>query len=299
MVSLSACTTEQKPSLPSEIYINQSVSSPADIIQFKGKYVVTELYNNRLAILDSPTDQNPTYFDPTIIGKSFSSPHYLAVTSSNTLLITNGWGNSIVEITDLEGSDWREFRGQAPTFLAPHGICVSDNGEIYVADSLNSRLVRFLDMDGRNWEVFPDNDRKISYGRQLHCENERVWISNSYEDREGLNPGKGGNILLLENFRSGELLSVFERPDTNLTAVLPLDGEILAGLWGSYNQVASVSIATAETSVRFWGLDSGLGTPYSLQLFDHTGEFRYGAAMIGKLDPRPDEQTGGIVFFNL
>ena len=260
--------------------------------------MVTELYNNRLAILDSPTDQNPTYFDPTNIGKSFSSPHYLAVTPSNTLLITNGWGNSIVEVRDLEGNGWREFRGKTPMFSAPHGVCVGNDEKIYVADSLNSRIVRFDDMDGNGWQVFPDIAHKVAYGRQLHCEKGQIWISNSYEDRKELNPGKGGSILLMENFESGEITTKFQKPDSNLTAVLPLENEVLIGLWGAYNQIISAS-TTTKVFIQLWGLDPTLGTPYSLQRFDHTGEFRYGAAMIGKLDPMPDEQTGGIVFFNL
>ena len=53
--------------------------------------------------------------------------------------------------------------------------------------------------------VFPDSHNQIAYIRQLTCKNNQVWISNSYESNEGLNPGTGGNILLLEDFDAGEL----------------------------------------------------------------------------------------------
>lgn len=297
-ITLVACAGDQQPPVPSEVYVNKSVSSPADIVQFNGKYVVSELYNNRLAILDSPADQTPDYFDPSSIGEKFSSPHYLAVTPENTLLISNGWGNSIVEIADLEGNGWRELNGPEPSLLAPHGICIDTNGTIYVADSLRSRLVRFDNIDGDGWQVFADTDNKIAYGRQLHCENDRVWISNSYESNEGLNPGNGGNVLLLEDFDSGLLTTVFEMPDANLTAVMPLNDQFLLGIWGSYSQVAAVN-ERAEPKMQLWGFDPTLGTPYSLQSFTPEARYKYAAAMIGQLDPPPGAQTGGIIFFNL
>jgi hypothetical protein len=295
--TLITCADRQQLAVPSEIYVNKSVSSPADIVQFNGKYVVSELYNNRLAILDDPTDQTPEYFDPATIGKRFSSPHYLAVTPENTLLISNGWGNSIVEINDLNGAGWKEFRGVETEFWAPHGICISKDGKIYVGDSLNSRLVRFDNMDGNGWQVFSDTDSKVAYGRQLHCEQNRIWISNSYESNKDLNPGNGGNVLVLKDFDSGKLASVFELPDANFTAVMPLDNKLLLGLWGSYSQVATVT-QTTEPQIQLWGLDPTLGTPYSLQAFGSENQYKYGAAMIGKLDPQPEERTGGIVFFN-
>lgn len=295
--TLITCADSQQLAVPSEIYVNKSVSSPADIVQFNGKYVVSELYNNRLAILDDPTDQTPEYFDPATIGKKFSSPHYLAVTPENTLLISNGWGNSIVEIKDLNGTGWKELRGTETEFWAPHGICVSGDGKIYIGDSLNSRLVRLDDMDGNGWKVFPDSHNQIAYIRQLTCKNNQVWISNSYESNEGLNPGIGGNILLLEDFDSGNIASVFELPDANFTAVMPLHDQLLLGIWGNYSQIATIE-QTANPQLQLWGLDPNLGTPYSLQTFDAEDRHKYGAAMLGKLDPLPKEQTGGIVFFN-
>jgi len=183
--TLITCADSQQRAIPREIYVNKSVSSPADIVQFNGKYVVSELYNNRLAILDDSTDQTPEYFDPATIGKKFSSPHYLAVTPENTLLISNGWGNSIVEISDLKGAGWKELRGAETEFWAPHGICVSGDGKIYVGDSLNSRLVRLDNMDGNGWKVFPDSHNQIAYIRQLTCKNKGKIYLNLKESQNG------------------------------------------------------------------------------------------------------------------
>ena len=78
---------------------------------------------------------------------------------------------------------------------------------------------------------------------------------------------------------------------------MPLQNQLLLGIWGNYSQVATIE-QTANPQLQLWGLDANLGTPYSLQTFDAEDRYKYAAAMIGKLDPLPEEQTGGIVFFN-
>jgi hypothetical protein len=221
--------------------VTGSLRHPADVVRFQGKYVVAELYANRLAMSDTLDFKQISYFDPKSIGKAFQAPHYMAVTAEGTLLITNGWGSSVVEISDLKGGGWKAFHGIGKRFWAPHGICVDRDGWIYVGDSLNSRLVRFRDMNGKDWQVFKDVDKRISYIRQLRCARDGVWVSNSYENRKGLNPGEGGNVLRITDFASGRAQEVFHIRNANLTALAPMgDGRLLVGLWGPYRQLAVV-----------------------------------------------------------
>lgn len=149
-----------------KIYSHSGVSNPTDIIHFKGRFIATELFNNRLAIFDDFTFKSLDFFDPGSIGERFVNPHFLAITQKNTLLITNGWDNSIIEINDVKGTGWREFNG-VETFNAPHGICVDEAGWIYVADSLNSRprtnITGAYPLDGRlSWAEWAGSNRLMS-----------------------------------------------------------------------------------------------------------------------------------------
>lgn len=280
-------------SKPAATISNPALSQPSDIVRFKGRYVATELYNNRLAIFDDLDLGNLEHFDPQAVGKRFRSPHFLTVTPWDTLLISNGWGRSIVEIADLEGNGWKEFSGIDRTFRAPHGICVDDNGWIYVGDSLNSRLVRFRDMDGGGWEVFQDIDERISYIRELVCRNGAVWASNSYENRPGLNPGQGSNLLKITDFASGRVDVVASFPDTNATGLLPIDDNtLLMGLWGLQRRLARVDTrgSLSEVFPRLY-----LGIPYGTYLDAEAQQIL--VTYVGKLSAAERQEIGGIAVY--
>lgn len=242
---------------------HEELKKPTSVIRFRDHYVATELKTNKLAIFDDFLLENLRHFDPVTIGEKFQAPHFLALSPQGNLLISNGWGRSIVEIENLEGAGWKEFRGDTLGFKAPHGICVDDQGWIYVGDSLHSRLVRFKDMDGTGWQVFEDIDKKISYSRQLVCKNGAVWISNSYEAREGLNSGQGSNVLRIDDFESGKANIVYETIHTNITGILPLDRTLLVAEWGNKQSIISVNMSTGELS-DISGSKNALGIPYGL-----------------------------------
>ena len=263
---------------------------PGDIVKFKGRYVATEIYDNRLAVFDDLALNNLEHFDPGRIGKELESPHFLAVTSRDTLLISNGWGSSIVEIEDLDGSGWKEFSGVGREFDAPHGVCVDDEGWIYVGDSLNSRLVRFKDMAGTGWEVFPDLDRRVSYIRELACHDGAVWAANSYENRPGLNPGRGGNILKITDFGSGKAEIVYAFTESNVTGILPIgDAAVLVGEWGLRMRLALLDTSNGTLQV-FPRLEQGI--PYGT--FHDRAAARVLVAHIGNLSKGERENIGGI-----
>lgn len=267
-VLIAACSGEpQTPDFerPALIIQDARLQYPADIVKFKGRYVVTELYKNRLAAFSDLQLGDVEYFDPGKIGQEFNAPHFLAVTAADTLLISNGWGDSVVEIADLAGRGWREFKGVGKKFNGPHGLCVDESGWIYVGDSLNSRLVRFRDMQGTGWEVFSDVDRRISYIRQLACRDGIVWVSNSYENLPGLNSGLGGNILAIRDFGSGKADTVFTFEKSNLTGVLPInDRDLLIGLWGIRRQL--VLFDMERRSAKIFNRQKNIGTPYGMFL---------------------------------
>jgi hypothetical protein len=278
---------------PAMTIIDARLSQPSDIARFQGRYVVGELYNNRLVIFDDLSLSGLEYFDPRDIGEHFSAPHFLEVTPWNTLLISNGWGGSIVEIEDLQGKGWKEFSGVGKKFRAPHGICVDNEGWIYVGDSLNSRLVRFRDMDGSDWEVFADVEARISYTRELVCRDGVVWVSNSYENRPGLNPGEGSNLLKIVDFSSGRTEVVAEFPDVNATGVLPInDASVVVGLWGLWRRLALVDTRTGSSN-RLQRL--GIGTPYGTYFDQATGQAL--VAYFGRLSEEERDQVGGIVVY--
>lgn len=271
--------------------IMDGVRNPADILEFEGRLVVTELLTNRLAILDYPDFKGFEYFHPESIGESFQSPHYMAKAPDGGLLISNGWGSSIVRIDDLKGAGWTRFSGKGRKFNAPHGICVDADGWIYVGDSLNSRVVRFRDMEGAGWQVFRDVDRKISYVRKLHCDESGVWISNSYEARPGLNPGRGSSILRIVDFDSGRVEELFAIENSNITGILPIKGNtLLVGLWGKEAAIGLLELGEKTFSVAPRVRD-GLGIPYGFLRQQGTG-FLF-VTHTGALQPG-DRRTGAL-----
>lgn len=258
-----SCSFKQGLYRVPQLVTSPALTKPSSIVRFKGRYVATGLQSNRLSCSEDLSFGKATYLDPADIGQSFSSPHFLAVTPWDTLLISNGWGKSIVEITGLDGSGWKEFRGDDRGFNAPHGLCVDKAGWIYVGDSLNSRLVRFRDMKGSDFQEFADLEQLIAYSRQLVCKDGAVWVSNSYEAREGLNRGAGANVLRIDNYTSGRAEVVYANPATNITGILPLNSTLLVAEWMKRQQIVAVDLLSGEHQV-IDGSRCELGAPYGL-----------------------------------
>ena len=249
--------------LHTEILRCPDLQKPTHMLRFQGHYVATEINRNQLAIFDDLSFSNMRHFDPRTIGQQFQSPHFLSLSPWGTLLISNGWGASIVEITDLEGRQWHEFSGLGLKLNAPHGICVDEQGWIYVGDSLNSRIVRFRDMAGSNWEIFSDIQHRVAYSRQLVWHEGTLWVANSYERRPGLNPGKGASVLRIEDFSSGQSDVVFHEERASITGILPIGGKLYVAIWGDVKSILSLDLKTGQ---RTWitNSKSTLGVPYGL-----------------------------------
>ena len=165
-----------------------------------GGFLVAQLFAKELVRLDGnlePINGAPAAMD------TVKSPHFLAEHPKFGILVSDGWGRYVYSLLHEQWS--RNQNAPDSRLHAPHGVCVDDKGRIVVADSLHSRLVRMQNMDSGEWEIFADNAKKVSYGRQLECLDDGLWLANSYENRDGLNPGRGGNILRIANFESGEV----------------------------------------------------------------------------------------------
>ena len=193
---------------------------PADIIEFKEKFWVTELLSSKIVQVDlgfSSISQVLTHPNPK---KEFRSPHNIAI-DENSLFFSAGWGSSIY-IFDQSLSNFKEIpakKNQTNIKLnAPHGICRQGNW-LYIADSLNSRLIRMDINSLEKVEIFADHDKLIAYGRQLLCEKDSIWLSNSYEKREGLNTGNGSNVLKITDFNSGQAEVITQFLNTNITGI--------------------------------------------------------------------------------
>ncbi len=283
---------KDQPYTVAEILKELAIEKPASMVKFKDHYVATELINNRLAISSDDSFSKVSFFNPRNIGKSFQSPHFLAVSPQETLLISNGWGNSIIEIEDLKGGGWKMFNGKVgkgKKFNAPHGLCVSDNGWIYVGDSLNSRIVRFRDMSGTDFEVFSDNDKLVSYSRQLVCEGDSLWVSNSYENREGLNKGNGANVLRIDDFSSGKAEVVFALEGVTFSGIAPLGKRLMVAVWAGKKSVIDVDLASGryepvEQSSNELGVPYGLFTEKGRIFVTYFGDFEKNNGGIAILD---------------
>jgi len=189
---------------------------PADIIEFNGDFIVPELLDSRVAVTDKSFSVTKQYLKHPVDGQQFSSPHHVAV-DNNSLFISGGWGRSIYQF-DKNFTQFTEHPADRTLLNAPHGIC--RQGEwLYIADSLNSRLLRVSLNSPEEYVEFSDIDKLIAYGRQIQCTKDAVWISNSYEKREGLNTGNGANILKISDFNSGKAEVVAEFPTTNITGI--------------------------------------------------------------------------------
>ncbi len=261
---LTACGHQPPPSVKHTVQ-SDAIQKPTDVIYFKGKYVSTELERNQLAIFNDFRFQNVKHFNPKKIGKRFRAPHHLAISPWNTLLITNGWGKSVIEMADLKGTGWKAFNGPPQNKLnAPHGIAVDhDTGWIYVGDSLNSRIVRFKNMNGDGWQVFPDRDRKVSYTRQMIFKEGALWVSNSYEKREGLNPGKGANVLRIDDFETGEASEIYYTSRANITGIFPEKAYLIVALWADSQRLIAKHLKSGDVH-EIEGSRISLGTPYGI-----------------------------------
>jgi hypothetical protein len=274
--------------------LRQGMQSIGDVVRFQGRYVAADLLANRLVVFDDLALDEPRYFEPASIGQRLYAPHFLAVSPRGTLLISEGWGTSIVEIGDLDGGGWRRFYGKGLRLNAPHGICVDRDGWIYVGDSLNSRLVRFRDMDGTDWQVFADVDKRIAYIRQLRCEDGAVWAANSYENRPGLNPGKGANILKIADFASGRVEEVARIADASITGFAPLGGgHLLVSLWGPHRRLGFGDLATGKITV-IPGSALALGIPYGIYRDPNSA-----ALLVAYLGTSDTAHDGGIAVFGV
>ena len=118
-------------------------------------------------------------------------------------------------------------------------------------------------MQGLSWQVFKDVEQKISYIRQLVCKNGAIWISNSYENRPGLNPGQGSNVLRIDNFATGKVQVVYEDNNTNITGILPQKDILLVARWSNNINIEAMNLRSGKSFV-VENSQNKLGVPYGL-----------------------------------
>ncbi len=269
---------------------------PADIIEFKGSFWITELLSNQIIESDlslSKTLKNVSHPSPK---KNFSSPHYLA-TDDNSLFISGGWGRSIYAF-DQSLKNFKEFTHTDDSDIfklnAPHGVCRQDDW-LYIADSLNSRLIRIDINSSDKIEVFADHDKLIAYGRQLLCEKDSVWLSNSYEKREGLNIGNGANVLKISDFDSGKAEIITEFPNTNITGIyLHQQRYLITAQW----HTNSISIFDTKQKEHYGYIELPqpyAGVPYSIFFSEQTK--RIYITFIGDIYNK--QNKGGIAVYSI
>ncbi len=297
LLAARSLAAEKLPRLILETSTQKNLEHPSDIELADGGYLVTELFANKLVYVKSQTFSDAIVLKPEKIGKSFSSPHFIAKRPEGGYLVSEGWGRAIVSMDDVSGANWKRFEGPDHDELwAPHGVCISRDGWIYVADSLNSRLVRFRNLDGDRWQVFPDHDRKIAYGRQILCNDQGIWMANSYEARDGLNQGRGSNVLLITDFESGKTETMASFPRSNMTGIALLDERwFVVGLWSGGNRLVVVEKKTREVVFESPPPSQLAGTPYGMRFDERTGKlFVTYTGDISNLEKR-----GGVAVFKV
>ena len=287
------------PSLGESVVYTGMLTHPAQVIRIGNMYLGGELFSNELILGESPgfeTHERLVLRDK----KSHSvvtlgSPHFFAPFDTNRVLVSEGWGSNValVEIDSGEVSRFGDAEGRG--FNAPHGICFdAASGWVYVADSLHSRLVRYRPLDTSPAEIFADHKKLVSYGRQLLCEEDGLWLSNSYEDRDGLNPGKGSNVLHISDFASGKANVIVEFPDVNMTGLVRLNKNwIVVGLWSAHNQLALVSTDGSAIVKPIQPITNLPGPPYGLFFDEDRSELL--ATYIGSIHDRA--HPGGLAVY--
>lgn len=272
------------------------IEHPAHVIQYAGRRWAAEVISNRVVswpiggIREQTTVSAGTGVDPLV------SPHFLDVIGEARLLVSEGWGQRI-RIVDSNSMRFIDLPTPSDLSLnAPHGICTSEDGEwLYIADSLNSRIVR-VSLQSVRWEIFPDHDRRVAYGRQLLCRQDGLWLANSHEDRVGLNPGVGSNVLRITDFASGrsEVMAAFA--DTNVTGLEVVDDRwLLVGLWGQRQTIGVVDLLS-ESAVTYLPRREDIGGPPYGFFFDKLSRELL-VAYLG--DIRDRSQTGGFAVYQV
>jgi hypothetical protein len=289
------CRLQQAPRLVLQATHGGVLLHPAQVIRMDGRHIAAEVYNQRLVIGNDASFSKLQHLDRQVLGSPLASPHFMHILDDDSLLVSEGWGRSVVSVSLPPAAPvLHRFNGPlGDTLRAPHGICRDAHGWIYVADSLNSRLVRFRDLQGSDWQVFPDNGQKVAYGRQLLCREDGIWLANSYEKREGLNPGRGSNVLRIRDFASGEVEQVVGFEDSNMTGLELIDGRwLLLGLWQA-NRL--LMIDTRDTSRR-WHIEppAGMhGPPYGIFIDEQQHEVL--VSYLGDIHGK--KQRGGFAVF--
>ncbi len=291
------CAPQPKPELILERVVSGNVGHPSDLVRIDEGFAVTELLNDRVVILPA-IDAGVTRVLPVDASFKLKSPHFLAISEDGGLIASEGWGSTVIEFADSDGREWRRIRGSEGDELnAPHGICVDDSGWIYIADSLNSRIVRTRGTAYESMQVLPDPQGVIGYGRQLRCRDGELWLANSYEKRERINPGTGSNVIRVRSFERGEIDIVFEFPHDgyNVTGLEIIDSRwIVLGFWVGVNRAVLVDTHTGEYQ-RLEHPGPEYGPPYGIWL--DREENRLYVSYLGDIHNRTHK--GGIAIYKL
>ena len=234
---------------------------PSDILFHDDKIWLTELRGNRVSAYPLSAFSDPDLATPITSSSKINSPHFLT-SNGNLMFVSAGWGEDIYKKSAAVDSEFEVTDFSPLTLKAPHGLCIKD-GWLYVADSLNSRLVRKkLESDlltNIEPQIFSDTQSKISYVRQIRCDEAGVWLVNSYENRPGLNLGKGSNILLVKNFMSGEVDIKYESLTSNATGMELINGRyLIVGLWQA-NKIVMLDLKNRDNEL----LELELPKPYA------------------------------------
>ena len=255
------------PTLERKSISTKPLKHPSQVIRIGNNYIAGELFSNDLILSKDLEFKSSNRLVLKENGEitNLASPHFFFALNDNTVLVSEGWGSSVTSV-NLKNGTVNRFRNKDGIQLkGPHGLCIDNEGWIYIADSMNSRLVRYkLDKPGPA-EIFSDIFERIAYGRQLVCDSDGLWLSNSYERINGLNQGKGSNILHIKNFQSGIADIVASFPETNMTGLSVINKRwIIAGLWGQKNQLVLVDKYKFSDPVFIDQIINLPGPPYGI-----------------------------------
>ena len=275
------------------------IEHPAHVIDVDDQRYATELFNNRIVQWANGQFPNiaPVLRDIPSSAYDLQSPHFLYLTADRELLISEGWGSQVQYLNIDDGQLTALTLPDGLTLNAPHGVCIDQAQQwIYIADSLHSRIVRINVKQPAQWQVYPDHKLQVAYGRQLLCRNDGIWLANSYEERPGLNPGKGSNVLRISHFDGGRAEVMAQFDDTNITGLAVVDERwLIVGLWGHYQTLAIIDLEDGAEMVTLPRRHDLSGPPYGLSYKAASRELL--VAYIG--DIRNRTNAGGIVVYRV
>ncbi len=266
---------------------SQGFLNPTLVVRNEGQFVIAQMRDG--SILQTTNLYEPRQQSLSLApGSKLQSPHF--ITSSDQGDYVSDGRSDVIAFYPRERAQAGVLLGKEWGLNRPHGVCLDSKGWLYVADSVNSRLIRWHTVTGAV-QAFADNQKVIAYGRQILCRRDGLWISNSYEGAFKLNLGRGGNVLRIVDFESGDAELIYANTDTNFTGIEIVNNRYLVvGRWSGKYDVIVYDLKKKVQVQVLSTYEEAFGAPYGM--FADNAERTLYVSYLGMTSKEPNLQGG-------